>query len=68
MNRSGSFWTPKRSFQPAAMPTSGSIWEARPRRVIALRNGFDRNNSIIDMNGLAATELDLDAECHELAD
>ena len=27
--------------------------------VIGLRNGFDRNNSIIDMNGLAATELDL---------
>ena len=26
---------------------------------IALRNGFDRNSSIIDMNGLAATELDL---------
>jgi len=25
---------------------------------IALRNGFDRNKSIIDMNGLAATELD----------
>jgi flagellar hook-associated protein 3 FlgL len=27
--------------------------------VIALRNGFDRNNTIIDMNGLVATELDL---------
>jgi flagellar hook-associated protein 3 FlgL len=26
---------------------------------IALRNGFDRNSSIIDMNGLAAMELDL---------
>lgn len=26
---------------------------------IALRNGFDRNNSLIDMNGLAATELDI---------
>ena len=26
---------------------------------IALRNGFDRNSSIIDMNGLTATELDL---------
>ena len=25
---------------------------------ISLRNGFDRNKSIIDMNGLAATELD----------
>jgi flagellar hook-associated protein 3 FlgL len=31
----------------------------RTSDVIGLRNGFDRNSSIIDMNGLAATELDL---------
>ena len=31
----------------------------RTAEAISLRNGFDRNNSIIDMNGLASTELDL---------
>ena len=31
----------------------------RTSEVIGLRNGFDRNNSIIDMNGLVAAELDL---------
>ncbi len=31
----------------------------RTSDVIALRNGFDRNNTMIDMNGLVATELDL---------
>ena len=31
----------------------------RISEVIGLRNGFDRNHAIIDMNGLAATELDL---------
>ena len=29
----------------------------RTSEVIGLRNGFDRNNSIIDMNGLVAAEL-----------
>jgi flagellar hook-associated protein 3 FlgL len=32
---------------------------SKTSQVIGLRNGFDRNNSIIDMNGLTATELDL---------
>ncbi len=32
---------------------------SKTSQVIGLRNGFERNNSIIDLNGLAATELDL---------
>ncbi len=32
---------------------------SKTSQVIGLRNGFERNNSIIDMNGLASTELDL---------